>query len=210
MYPILSQTIQQASLLPLSEERKTILHPLVDYLSHKINSMEDIRLNFICTHNSRRSHLAQVWAQTMACHFGITNIQCYSGGTEVTALFPKIVQTLLAQGFLIESLSIASNPVHAIKYDDNALPIIGFSKTYNHKFNPNTHFAAIMTCSSADEGCPIVIGAEKRFPITYEDPKLFDGTAQMDAKYAERSLEIASEMFYVFSKIRSLCPQISV
>lgn len=202
MNPILSQTIQQVALLQLTEERKSILQPLVDYLSDKINSKEEIRLNFICTHNSRRSHLAQVWAQTMAYHFGITNIQCYSGGTEVTALFPQIVQTLHFQGFQIESLSTSSNPVYAIKYDDNALPIIGFSKTYDDTFNPKGHFAAIMTCSSADEGCPFVVGAEKRFPIRYEDPKVFDGTAQMDVNYAERSMEIASEMYYVFSKFR--------
>jgi arsenate reductase len=203
MNPTLSQTIQQVSLIQLTEERKSILQPLVDYLYDKIDSNDEIRLTFICTHNSRRSHLAQVWAQTMAYHFGINTIQCYSGGTEVTALFPKIVQTLLLQGFQIETLSTSNNPVYAIKYDDNALPIIGFSKTYDDTFNPNSQFAAIMTCSSADEGCPIVVGAEKRFPIRYEDPKVFDGTAQMDAIYVERSIEIASELFYVFSKIRS-------
>jgi arsenate reductase len=203
MNPTLSQTIQQVSLIQLTEERKSILQPLVDYLYDKIDSNDEIRLTFICTHNSRRSHLAQVWAQTMAYHFGINTIQCYSGGTEVTALFPKIVQTLLLQGFQIETLSTSNNPVYAIKYDDNALPIIGFSKTYDDTFNPKAQFAAIMTCSSADEGCPIVVGAEKRFPIRYEDPKVFDGTAQMDAIYVERSIEIASELFYVFSKIRS-------
>jgi arsenate reductase len=203
MNPTLSQTIQQVSLIQLTEERKSILQPLVDYLYDKIDSNDEIRLTFICTHNSRRSHLAQVWAQTMAYHFGINTFQCYSGGTEVTALFPKIVQTLLLQGFQIETLSTSNNPVYAIKYDDNALPIIGFSKTYDDTFNPKAQFAAIMTCSSADEGCPIVVGAEKRFPIRYEDPKVFDGTAQMDAIYVERSIEIASELFYVFSKIRS-------
>ena len=60
-----------------------------------------------------------------------------------------------------------------------------------------------MTCSTADEGCPFIAGAEKRFPIRYDDPKTFDGTELMNEKYTERSLEIASEMFYVFSQLKN-------
>lgn len=59
-----------------------------------------------------------------------------------------------------------------------------------------------MTCSQADGGCPFIAGAEKRIPITFEDPKISDNTAQESQVYAERSLQIASEMFYVFSKIK--------
>ena len=69
------------------------------------------------------------------------------------------------------------------------------------EFNPQSDFAAIMTCSSADEGCPFIVGAEKRFPIRYDDPKKYDGTDLMAAKYSERSIEIATEMYYVFSMI---------
>ena len=56
------------------EERKIILQPLINYINLKLNNSEDIRLNFICTHNSRRSHLAQVWAQTMAEYFNYKNV----------------------------------------------------------------------------------------------------------------------------------------
>ena len=58
-----------------------------------------------------------------------------------------------------------------------------------------------MTCSEADAGCPFVAGAEKRFPVTYEDPKAFDGTPRQREKYLERSLQIATEMAYVFSHV---------
>src|SRR5690606_29796178 len=95
----------------------------------------------------------------------------------------------------------ADNPVYAIKYSENALPIIGFSKTYDHPFNPVSAFTAIMTCSQADSGCPFIAGAEKRIPITFEDPKISDGTPQQDQVYVERSLQIAAEMCYVFSMI---------
>ena len=198
----LSNTIESISEIPVSKKRKEVLQPLIDYIVEKVNSNKEIRLNFICTHNSRRSHFSQIWAQTMALHFQIQNVFCYSGGTEVTAMFAKVAETLDNQGFYIQKLSDTDNPVYAVKYDENLHPIICFSKKYDDGFNPKSNFAAMMTCSSADEGCPFIAGAEKRIPIQYEDPKAFDGTDLMNKKYAERSIEIASEMFYVFSKVK--------
>lgn len=203
MHPQLSSTLENSSKLIISEERIAVLQPLVEYIQTKINNLETIQLNFICTHNSRRSHLSQIWAQTMAYHFGIKNVFCYSGGTEATAMFSKVGETLTNQGFQIQQLSSDNNPVYAVKFDKNEAAIICFSKTFDNAFNPTSGFAAIMTCSSADEGCPFIAGAEKRFPIRYDDPKAFDGTDLMDAKYVERSIEIASEMYFVFSQIKS-------
>lgn len=201
MYIKINDLISQFSVNSIASERKTILQPLIEYIQIKKNNNEAILLNFICTHNSRRSHLSQVWAQTMSYHFNIKNVCCYSGGTEATAMFPKVVETLINQGFNIQKLSENENPVYAIKYSENENPIICFSKIYNNEFNPKNNFAAVLTCSNADEGCPMVLGADGRFPITYNDPKKFDGTELMNEKYLERSLEIAQEMFYVFSNI---------
>ena len=198
----LSKTIESIAKITVSEERKAILQPLVDYIQNKVDLNEEIRLNFICTHNSRRSHLSQIWAQTITFQFGIKNVFCYSGGTEATAMFLKVGETLVNQGFQIQQLSQEQNPVYAVKFDDNQHPIICFSKTYFDDFNPKTNFGAIMTCNNADEGCPMVFGAEARFSIKYDDPKDFDGTDVMNEKYAERSLQIASEMYFVFSQIK--------
>lgn len=197
----LSKTIEKIDEITISDERKEILQLLIDYIQNKIKSNQEIRLNFICTHNSRRSHLSQIWAQTMAFHFKIKNIFCYSGGTEATAMFPKVSETLENQGFQIQKLSEEKNPVCAVKFAENQHPIICFSKKYFDDFNPKSNFGAIMTCNNADEGCPMVFGAEARFPIKYDDPKAFDGTELMNEKYLERSLQIASEMYYVFSQI---------
>lgn len=194
-------TIESISTNSISEERKTVLQPLADYIQRKVRENQTIRLNFICTHNSRRSHLSQIWAQTMAYHFGITNVFCYSGGTEATAMFPKVAETLSDQGFQIQKLSGTENPVYAIKYAENEAAVICFSKEYNSEFNPKNEFGAIMTCNNADEGCPLVFGAEARFPIKYDDPKVSDNTPQQTEVYAERSLQIAAEMFYVFSLV---------
>jgi arsenate reductase len=187
----------------ISKSRKGELKPLIDFVQLKVNSKEAIRINFICTHNSRRSHLSQIWAQTMAYYFNISNVFCYSGGTEATALFPMVAETLKNSGFKINTIAETSNPIYSIKYSNNSHPIIGFSKKLDSEFNPKSGFAAIMTCSQADSGCPFIAGAEKRVPLTLEDPKAFDNTPQQAEKYEERSLQIATEMFYVFSQIES-------
>lgn len=187
----------------IPQERKETLQPLIDYIQSHHSAQTPIRLNFICTHNSRRSHLSQVWAQTAAAFYDIREVFCYSGGTEATALFPSAAEALEIVGFHLQKLSEQNNPVYSIHYSDIEHPIIGFSKTYDNMFNPASEFAAIMTCSQADKGCPLIVGAQARIPITYEDPKAFDQTPQQQEKYAERSQQIATEMSYVFSNIIS-------
>lgn len=201
LFPEIENLIQSLNFDSIPAKRKIVLQPLVDYIQEKSSAGQEIRLNLICTHNSRRSHLSQVWSQTAAAHYGVKNVFCYSGGTEATAMFPMAAKTLAKQGFQIQTITEGNNPVYAIKYAANAHPVIGFSKTFDDDFNPQTEFAAIMTCSSADEGCPFIAGAEKRIPITFEDPKAFDNTPQQAEKYEERSIQIATEMFYVFSQI---------
>lgn len=202
LFPEIENTINTFNFETISEERSSILQPLIDFIQFKVETNSQVRLNLICTHNSRRSHLSQVWAQTAAAHYNIKNVYCYSGGTEATAMFPLVSKTLAKQGFQIKIISEGNNPIYSIKFSENEHPVIGFSKTFDNDFNPKSEFAAIMTCSSADKGCPFIAGAEKRIPITFEDPKAFDNTPQQAEKYEERSLQIANEMFYVFSKIK--------
>ena len=201
MFETISKTINSLDTSIISNERKEVLNALKVYLEDKIETNKPIRLNFICTHNSRRSHLSQIWAQTMAAYYNINNVSCYSGGTEATAMFPKVAETLKNQGFKINRLSDENNPVYGIKFSQNEPAIIAFSKEFSHDFNPASEFAAIMTCSSADEGCPMVFGCDKRMAITYEDPKKSDGTPQQTETYFNRSLQIATEMKYVFSNL---------
>jgi len=201
LYNKLEDLISSFDVQSISEERKGVLTELVNYVQEKVELGLEIRLNFICTHNSRRSHLSQIWARVAAYYFDIGFISCYSGGTEATALFPIVAETLSTQGFEILKLSESENPIYGVKYDSNMDPVIAFSKTYDHPFNPSAEYAAVMTCSDADQNCPVIMGAEKRIPVTYNDPKKYDGTDLQKEKYAQRSIEIATEMFYVFSQI---------
>lgn len=182
----------------IADERKKILAEIASFVRGKKESEELANLILICTHNSRRSHLSQVWAQVAARHYGLSHVFGYSGGTEATALFPSAAQALSKAGLDIRTLSEGNNPVYAIKYNETEPAIIGFSKTYDDDFNPQSGFAAIMTCNHADQNCPFIPNA-KRISLPYEDPKAFDGTAQQEEKYDERCRDIAREMLYAFS-----------
>lgn len=200
MHPTLQTTINKAKSLPISEERKTILQELIQYVQQKVDAGKPVNLNFICTHNSRRSQLSQIWAQTSA---DLNSIEAdfYSGGVEVTEFNERAVNSIIRAGFRLTKNGL-ENPKYFIFHSDDAEPIVAFSKIFDDSANPPTGFAAIMTCSHADENCPFIPGAEARIPVRYEDPKAFDGTPEESDKYDERSLQIASEMFYVFSKIQ--------
>jgi arsenate reductase (thioredoxin) len=202
LFSKIENTIKDLKIQEITIERKTILQPLVAFIQKKVNEQTAIRLNLICTHNSRRSHLAQIWAQTASAYYDVKNVFCYSGGTEATAMFPMVAKTLENQGFKIKTIAETNNPIYSVKYAENEHPVVCFSKKYDDDFNPSTEFAAIMTCSQADGGCPFIAGAENRIPITFNDPKEFDNTPLQAEKYLERSIQIATEMFYVFSQIK--------
>ena len=116
MYPTINNNISTLNIESLSEERKELLTSLIEFINNKVAKKEAVTINFICTHNSRRSHLSQIWAQTMAHYFGIENVFCYSGGTESTAMFPMVGETLKQSGFLVKNISEGDNPVYSIKY----------------------------------------------------------------------------------------------
>lgn len=187
------------SLIP--EGRKQILKQLAAFVEKKAEAKAE--LNFICTHNSRRSHISQLWAQAAAAYYGVANVFCYSGGTEATAFNPRAVNAMRDVGFTIMMSDDSENPRYEVHFSETQKPWIAFSKVYSDPFNPSSGYAAVMTCSHADEHCPLVIGAETRISLPFNDPKDFDGTPQEAEKYRERVLEIGREICYAFSLIKA-------
>ncbi len=194
--------IKESGRIP--DERKLRLEELAIYIKGKLDSGKEVHLVFICTHNSRRSHMAQIWAKAAAHYFGIGHINTYSGGTQKTAFHPSAVRALKEAGFKIKKSGGKSNPKYKVKYASDIKSLLCFSKKYQHKSIPKEGFAAIMTCSDADEACPVVEGAEYRTSITYDDPKIYDGTVKEAEAYIERSLQIGREMLYVFAKVTKM------
>ncbi|MEB2782300.1 protein-tyrosine-phosphatase [Algoriphagus sp. C2-6-M1] len=199
LLPRLAETVEKARSLPITDERKAVLQFLIDYIQEKLRAGEELNLNFICTHNSRRSQFSQIWAQTAADYFGIP-ADCYSGGVEVTEFNERAVESIKRSGFRVTKKG-SENPIYFIFHSDEAEPISAFSKLFNDPINKAQRFAAVMTCAHADKNCPFIPGTENRIPVRYEDPKKYDGTSEEASRYDERSLQIASEMFYVFGQI---------
>lgn len=181
-------------------ERKETLEKISSCIKSKSANKETANLVYVCTHNSRRSHLGQVWAAVAAAYYGIENIKIFSGGTEATAFNPNAIKALLTAGFAVKKTSESNNPVYEVYFSETEFATC-FSKIYNHPENPSQNFAAIMTCSDAEENCPFIPGCELRIGTTYNDPKAFDNTVLQDEKYTERSNQIAMECLYVFSKL---------
>ena len=203
IYPTLETTIQNLIQVfnTIQPERKSILSQLTDFVSARSKTNTKAELIFICTHNSRRSHISQIWAQVAAAYYGIPNVVSYSGGTEATAFNLRAVQAMEALGFKLTKTSDDSNPVYKVSFAEDIEPIVAFSKRYDADSNPKNNFAAIMTCSHADENCPVVSGMQRRISLPYDDPKDFDGTSQESEKYIERVKEIGKELLFAFSRV---------
>lgn len=199
LFPDLEHYANERLAEHIPDERKERLKAMIAYGQEKFNKNEPLRLHFICTHNSRRSQLAQVWAQLAASCFGVS-AQCFSGGTEVTAFNKTAVAVLEMAGFQISG-SGNQNPRLAVRFSPEGEELLAYSKLFDAAENPKEAFAAVMTCSQADVNCPFIPGAEARFALNYADPKEFDGTAKELAMYEERSRQIAREMLYVFKNI---------
>ncbi len=184
----------------ISKERKTKLKRL----AKEIQGMngEPVNLIFICTHNSRRSHMAHLWASLGAKFYEAEGIASFSGGTEATAFNPMAVNAIKDAGFRVSTKIPGANPVYLVSHPGIEEGIRVFSKKYSDPPNPARGFLAVMTCSDADEACPIVAGASSRHAITYEDPKAYDGTPEAREAYAERCRQIAREMLFTCSLSR--------
>ena len=171
------------------------------YVTARIRSGEPARLIFICTHNSRRSQMAQIWAQTAARFFGIQGVATYSGGTEATDFDTRVVSAMVRAGFRVERQSMEANPVFLVHAGSEIPPVRAFSKAYQDPSNPQHGFCAVLTCSSADRECPVIPSAVRRVLVPYEDPKSADGTDREAEVYDERCREICREMVWLFARV---------
>ncbi|MEL6393160.1 MAG: protein-tyrosine-phosphatase [Bacteroidota bacterium] len=199
----------------IAGDRKDLLKQLADY----IKSHKQAQLVFICTHNSRRSHLAMIWAAVGASFFGLapleqssgpgkvessprpssTGVRTFSGGTEATAMNPRIVRALRQAGFQVSTSDEStdpSNPSYLVSFSEDKEHLTCFSKKYDHPYNPENHFAAIMVCSSADADCPFVPGADFRLALPYQDPKRSDNLPAEVQTYQTSLEEIGREILY--------------
>lgn len=185
----------------IPEQRRDQLRKLSSYIRDQTKNNRPARLVFICTHNSRRSQMCQLWGATAAAYFGVSHVETFSGGTEVTAFNSRAVAALRRAGFAIDDPATTQNPRYRVRFHGDGPSFDCFSKVYRDATNPKTDFCAVMTCSQADKHCPFVAGAAERIAIPFDDPKEFDGTPHETGKYDERCQQIARELLFMFSQV---------
>lgn len=211
LYPTLLQYLEdlrtETDLIPAP--RRATLSRLAGYIREQRAARGRVRLHFIGTHDSRRSHLAQIWLATLCAGYGYRNVETYSGGTAVTAVNPRTIAALERAGFRVADPG-GDNPRYRIAYGPDEPPLIAWSKTFDDPANPATEFAAIMICSEADADCAFIPGAELRLSLTYEDPKIADGTPQETRRYDERTRQIGRELLWLVEELAISSPPIAL
>jgi len=204
-YPELKRYLTEATARfdVIPSDRKRALAKVADYIRERLSKSETAKLTFICTHNSRRSHLSQIWAQVAAEYYGLDGVETYSGGTEATAFNPRAVAAMQRCGLkIVADEPIAANPRYSVNTSEPSTPQVCFSKAYGDPPNPSKGYCAVMTCSQADDACPLVMGCDLRMPIRYEDPKEADDTEFEAQRYDERCAQICGEMLYLMSLVQ--------
>ncbi|SFS31829.1 low molecular weight phosphatase family protein [Lutibacter maritimus] len=190
--------------LTIDENRKQLLKSIAIYIAKQLTANKKVNINYICTHNSRRSQLAQVWSSYANNYYKFSDINSFSGGTAATAFYRNTVKTLQEVGFTFQIIEFShQNPVYAINYKNGINPIVGFSKLYDDEYNKKP-FIAITTCSNAAENCPFITDAIERFHLPFNDPKTFDNILYQSEKYLEINQQIAGEIHFIFKNIKNM------
>lgn len=192
----------------IPKARRELIHRAADYLVAKLGTGPQANVTVICTHNSRRSHIGQLWLAAAAHHFGLDKLYSFSGGTEATAVHPNTVNALRKAGFAIEQKQPADLPAgYEVQWSADQSPAFIFSKRYDHPANPQSHFAALLVCAEADEACPLVSGADIRIALPYGDPKAYDGSKREAEAYDQSVRQIGTEMLFLVQEVaRQLRP----
>jgi len=204
LFPSLSALIEELNTEQdqITDQRKAELKDLATSCSQVFSEYGLLNITVICTHNSRRSQLAELWIRTLAHHYGLANIYTYSGGTEGTAFNHRMVHAVASAGWEVSQLDESENPKYLIAHsDEDRNTFIMYSKVYDENYNPQKNFLAILVCNSADEACPIVHGAAHRVALPYLDPKAFDDTEKESEAYSDKVREIGREMIYMMKEI---------
>ena len=192
--------------IEISKERKSELAEIARTIGERVNH-NPVSLIFVCTHNSRRSVFAEVWASVFIAHYNLP-LKAYSGGTEVTAVNQNTLACLESLGFDLTYDTSVKNPKVDIKISEKKT-ITTFSKVYDDDFNAQSNFFALMMCMHAAENCPFIPNSLGRINLPYKDPKAYDDSPLKEKKYTETAFLIGTEFWYLFGLIADFIKKVS-
>ena len=171
----------------LRDYQKRRVKKISEELRGEINSCN--KIVFICTHNSRRSQLCEVWGSILSKRFNL-DLSFFSAGTEKTEVCGEAIKSLERAGI---EIGIGGK----IKLMHNQIEL--HSKTLDEI--KEDEFIAIMTCSDAEKNCPVEPRSKKNIKLFYDDPKKYDGTIEASVEYDKTCRLIASELNAIFKTL---------
>lgn len=189
------------SLDMIDERHRIAADELAAWIVENYRPGRPLELIAVCTGNSRRSILTATLLNLAGAYYGMPELRAFSGGTQPTAFNARTIATLREIGVEISPVGKeaapgqeGTNPIYAVRWGNGTVgsevETIEYSKRYDAATNPQAGFAALLVCSEADAGCPVVKGASLRLSLPYLDPKIYDGTPFEKQKYAERRDDI--------------------
>lgn len=184
----------------ITRGRRRSLERLAALISGRAPAGSDKLIVFFCTHNSRRSQMAQIWAATAAHHFAVKGVIFQSAGILATKVDRRTIETLERVGFACKRAD-GHNPLYTVQIGNPRQRIRLSSKTLPNSYQRPTNFIAVMTCSDADRECPIIDGASNRLTLCYDDPKVADGSPREADVYDQCCRSISRDLLYAFSRI---------
>ena len=169
-------------------DRRLRLDAIASYVRSKVRQQRAASLLFLGRHNSRRSHLAQVWAQTVAAWCEVGVVISYSAGVQPTRLAPAAVDALRRAGFVVD---LGQDPSTAkVSFRADAPPMICYAKDYEALQVPQRNWCAVSVDAGVAAGFPALDEAEERVVLPLEDP-------DDDALCAR----VARDLLYAFTQV---------
>jgi arsenate reductase (thioredoxin) len=199
----LEEFYQEVDRLEISKQRQELLLEIAKGIQLYLDQKISLNLLFVCTHNSRRSQFGQLWATYFSRILGLSeHVSCYSAGTEATECNIRTIRALESAGFRAQYSVCQPNPKYDLFSEGESSPIRLFSKTVDDNSIPKENIIALMTCSDAEENCPLVHGTLLKYSLNYKDPKEYDNTPEEKEAYWLKSKEIASEILFILKQLK--------
>lgn len=196
MLPKGFKQVLEDRLTSINGDRREALDKLGQHIAERIKVNKEAVVKFVCTHNSRRSQLAEFMLDVLARDRGY-NVIALSAGTESTAFNPRMVTAITSLGFEIEKYGHETNPLYIYKASGD--DYYYYSKKYDEDIIPYEDTIIVTVCGDANENCPVIPGSFTRMHIGYVDPKASDNSPQEAETYSQKVLEIGSEMLYIIN-----------
>ena len=187
MEPVFNKFFSRIDSFNPNQKRKKRLDNIASVINENLNKTRSIV--FLCTHNSRRSQICEVWGKVFAEIYR-KKININSAGAFKTVVHSQVYESIVKCGLVVDNKK-------EIFFDKKKFKLN--SKTIDSLTMKN--FIAVMTCSNAEKSCPNDPRSIRNIKMFFNDPRIYDETDKMSREYLNTTIYIAEELNYIFKNI---------